>query len=196
MLTNEHGAEAVQAAKPRYHSVNGVWPDDLPPISDEEAIRLVKRLYRFAMKRPLRMSLKITSGNRNTWPRGGVFYVNPKCTGWTGGPDPGWQDIVHHVSHYCHHRLFPGHKPHDGRGTHAFLERSMIDYVVKSGFLDGKLKSKPKAPKVVKDPAVLKAERRAAAIVRWERKLKRAQNALRKLRTQQRRSAAQQARFS
>src|SRR5262249_32935213 len=31
-------------------------------------------------------------------------------------------------------------KPHDGRGTHACIERTMIEHVVNSGWLEGKLK--------------------------------------------------------
>src|SRR5215831_12252437 len=82
----------------KYASVNGAWPTNLPPITDQEAVALVKRLYRFAMKRPLKIPVKITTGNRETWVRRGVFYVNPKNR---TALQAGWHDMVHSVSHYC-----------------------------------------------------------------------------------------------
>lgn len=61
----------------------------------------------------------------------------------------GWYSLVHHVSHYAHLRLayiegLSGRqrKPHSG--SHARLETEMIRYVVAQGWLDGKLKPKPK----------------------------------------------------
>jgi hypothetical protein len=91
------------------------------------------------MGRKCPVPVKITTGNRLTWHRGDAFYVNPNRRK-NGNIDQGWPDIVHLLSHYVHARKYPGHKPHDGRGTHAFVERSMIQYVVESGWLEGKLK--------------------------------------------------------
>ena len=136
----------------RYRSVNGAWPKGtrdgraLKPTA-QEAVAAAKRLYRFAMKRPFQGKVKLTSGNRFTWIRGDVLYVNPDFRSglprsFAGGapvdPGGGWHELVHAVAHYCAQLLYPNHGPHDGR--HAFLERSMIEHVVKSGWLDGKLK--------------------------------------------------------
>jgi len=54
-------------------------------------IDLVRRLYRFAMERPLKIPVKVTTGNRETWVRRGVFYVNPNNRTTL---QPGWHDIV------------------------------------------------------------------------------------------------------
>lgn len=166
----------------KYHSVNSKWPDTLPELSGEEALAAAKRLYRFAMKRAWRGKWKLTSGRRYTWPRGGTFYVNPKRDGWAQG---GWHDLVHMMSHYCHRQLRPQDKPHDPR--HEYLERDMVAYVIRSGWLDGKLR---KVPKPKPDTKVEKLASIEARIKRWRSKQKRAATALKKLERQQRRLAA------
>lgn len=165
-----------------YEHVNAAWPAgtndgrDLKP-TPQEAVSAAKRLYRFAMKRPFKGKVKLTSGNRYTWIRSGVLSVNPD---WRNG---GWHELVHLMSHYCASRLYPNAK---GHGTqHHFLEKEMIEYVVKSGWLDGKLKRETKA-KEKPDPVALRAERVLKRIEAWERKRRRAETALRKLKRQQR----------
>jgi len=163
----------------RYQSVNGAWPDgDLPVPTSQEAISAAKRLYRLVMKRPFKGKIKPTSGRRYTYIRRGVMFVNAN-----GHHFGGWRDIVHDLSHYCHRRLYPRHKPHGGKGTHAWIEREMIEHAVNSGWLDGKLKRPDKAPR---ERNVI-AERQArilARITAWESKRKRAETALKKLRRQ------------
>lgn len=163
----------------KYQSVNGKWPEgtndgrDLIP-TDKEAISGAKRLYRKAMGRPFRGKVKLTSGNRYTYVRGGILYVNPNEKNWTG-KNGGWHEIVHGLSHHAARRLW--NEAHGPR--HAFIERELIDYVVSHGFLDGKLKreSKPKLPvKEARYTSIL------TRIKKWETKLKRADTALRKLR--------------
>ncbi len=162
----------------RYKYVNGAWPEVVPPLTGPEAVTAGKRLYRLVMKRAFRGKVKVGSGNRHTWIRSGVMTVNPD-----GRFRGGWRDLVHGLSHYCHRRLHPKQRPHDGRGTHAFIERTMIEHVVNSGWLDGKLKrqERPKAP------IDLKGARRGRVIARieaWEAKRKRAERALKKLNRQ------------
>jgi hypothetical protein len=130
----------------KYASVNGRWPETLPPITDHEAIELVRRLYRKFMGRSYTGQFKIASGNRNTLPRRGVYYVNPRRVYKWGGHEAGWKDIVHDVSHWVHWRRNPGKKPHGA--SHAWVEREMSQHVVASGWLDGKLKrvEKPAKP--------------------------------------------------
>jgi hypothetical protein len=113
--------------KRRYHSVNGAWPEgtndgrDLKP-TPQEAISAAKRLYRLAMKRPFRGKVELTSGNRQTWMRCGVLYVNPdEQDRWRGGG--GWHELVHSMSHLCARKLHPNAKPHDPQ--HVFLEKEM-----------------------------------------------------------------------
>jgi hypothetical protein len=173
--------EDAQNAPAKYASVNGAWPADLPPISDQEAMIAARRLYRMAFKRTFRGQVKITSGRRYNYIRNGVMYVNPG-----GHHFGGWRDLVHDLSHYAHRRLHPNHLPHSH--SHAWIEREMIEHVVKSGWLEGKLK------RVAKKPPPTADERTAARLVnlddrirRWETKRRRAETALAKLGRQRRR---------
>jgi hypothetical protein len=169
----------------KYHAVNGQWPEgtnagrDLKP-TPQEAVSAAKRLYRFALKKPFRGKIKMTSGRRYTWIRRGVMYVNPDCRG------QGWHELVHDLSHLFTHRLFPNAKGHGPQ--HAFLEKEMIAHVVNSGWLDGKLRSKVRE----KPPRDVHAERLArldASTKRWTTKLRRAETALRKIARQRARLA-------
>jgi hypothetical protein len=176
----------AQSAPAKYASVNGSWPPDLPAITNQEAIELVRRLYRKFMGRKCPVPIRIATGNRLTWRRGDRFDVNPNRVKH-GNIDQGWKDIIHLLSHYVHGRKFPGHKPHDGRGTHAFVERSMIEHVVNSGWLEGKLRRKLKPPATAEEKAALKARKLDGRIKRWESKRRRAETALTKLNRQRRR---------
>ena len=138
-----------------------------------EAIRAAKRLYRLVMGKPWHGTWKAGRGNHRTYPRwktGPVFLVNP---------GQGWHDMVHDLSHACWRRMKPGARPH--AAGHAYVERQMIEYVVTHGWLDGKLKPKEK-PKVD-----VKAKRYASIVKRlaqWERRKKRAETAIKKLKRQ------------
>lgn len=179
----------------RYQRVNGTWPEGtregraLKP-APQEAVTAARRLYRFAMKRPFRGKVKLTSGNRFTWVRRGVLYVNPdfksgpphsSADGAPVNPGGGWHELVHAMSHYCARCLYPNQRPHDGR--HAFLEQSMIEHIVNSGWLEGKLKP-PERRKRKIDLRQVRYERIEARIAAWEAKRRRAERALRNLRQQ------------
>jgi hypothetical protein len=164
----------------RYQSVNGAWPDAVPALTAAEATSAAKRLYRLGMGRAFRGKTRLTSGRRYNYVRRGVLFVNPK-----GHHFGGWRDLVHDLSHYCHRRKHPGHKPHDGRGTHAFIERTMIEHVVNSGWLDGRLK-RPDKPTKQTDVRALRQRRVLERLAAWEAKRKRAERALAKLRRQAR----------
>ena len=165
----------------KYQSVNGAWPEgtnegrDLKP-TPQEAMSGARRLYRKAFGRPFKGTMKLTSGRRVTWIRRGVFYVNPDERG-----NGGWHEIVHSVSHYACNRLHPNAKGHGAQ--HAFIERELIQYVVDSGWLEGKLRRPEKPPT---DARTIKAERVAQRLAAWEAKHRRAETALRKLRKQAR----------
>jgi hypothetical protein len=130
-----------------YDNVNATWPEDAPVPTPQEAIAGARKLVRLAAKLGgptspqlrTRFKWQATSGNRSTWPRAGVFYVNPDEF-----PFGGWKDICHGISHWAGRRLFPDAKPHDART--AFIERTLAEHVVASGWLDGKLRrqAKPK----------------------------------------------------
>jgi hypothetical protein len=181
--TNMTATEVIPVPA-KYHSVNSRWPAgtndgmDLKP-EPEEAMRAARRLYRFVFKRPFRGKMKLTSGNRRTYIRQGVFYVNPDCH--CGG----WHEIVHDISHYASVRLFPNAPGHGHQ--HAFIERELVKYVVENGFLDGKLKRPARAAPTPSDRRQARVDRLDERIARWDSKLRRAQNALRKLSRQRRR---------
>ena len=164
-----------------YVKVNAAWPSPPPPPpTPQEAIAAARRLYRKFRGKPWNGKWVATSGNRYTWPRRGVYKVNPDRQEAIGR---GWQAMVHDLSHYLHTRLHPGKTAH--HMTHAWLEREMISHVVTSGWLDGKLRSTAKAK--AKPPVQeIRAARIEARIVAWERKQKRAETALGKLYRQRR----------
>jgi hypothetical protein len=120
--------------------------------------------------------VRLTSGRRYTWIRNHVLHVNPDFR------DGGWHELVHLLSHYCAHKLFPNAKGHGPQ--HAEVERDMITHVVQSGWLDGKLK-RPETPKP--DRKVKKLDSVERRLKLWETKRKRAETAIRKLRAQQKR---------
>lgn len=168
--------------KPKYHSVHSKWPDVLPALDGDEAVSAAKRIYRKFRGRPWRGRWKVTSGNRYTYAPRGTFFVNPNRTDMAPGHEPGWPDLAHMMSHAIFRELKPHLRPHDRR--HEYLERDITNYIIEQGWLDGKLKRKPKAaPKPV-------TEVRYAAVLtklaKWNTKLKRAQTAIRKLQKQKR----------
>ena len=153
--------------------VNNKWPADIPPPSAQEAITGAKRLYRRAMGRPFRGKVVATTGNRITWVRRGVLYVNPNERG------QGWQEIVHSLAHYCHRRLNPGKRPHDWRALE--IEASLTRYAVENGFHQGKLKSKPRGTKPPEPVSVVRQQRLLDRKKAWEAKRRRADTALKKI---------------
>ena len=170
----------------KYAAVNGQWPEGkLPPLTPQEAMSAARRLYRFGLGKPWTRRVKLTSGQRHTWIRWGnkpgegrILFVNP---------DNGWHSLVHDLSHYVHRQKNPRDPSHGFK--HAWIERTMIEHVVRSGWLEGKLK-RPEKPKV--PLTVQRHQRVLARLAQWKTKLKRAQTAVKKL-EQQRRYYEQQA---
>lgn len=146
------------------------WSDKLPQLTEVEAERAAKRLYRFVFKKACKLKVVITSGRNHSYIRNGVLRVNPT---------QGWDNLVHGLSHSFYRRLHPGAKPHSGQ--HGSLERHMIQHAIASGWLDGKLK--PVSNKQPTDEQLVRYERVLASMGRWESKAKRAENALKKLAT-------------
>lgn len=175
---------------PSYGEVNGLWPEGpLPVPSGAEAIAgarlLIREGFRFHGKDKRwimqKRQFKLTSGNRRrTWPRNGVWYVNPDEKYDHGG---GWRAIIHNISHYVHWRVMPHMGGHE---FHSMTEAHLIRFALERGFLEGRLKR----PEKEKPPRDRKAERHAAAVLRlkrWETKAKRADTAIKKLRATVRR---------
>jgi hypothetical protein len=147
--------------------VNPLWPNPLPKLTGVEAERAAKRLYRHVFKKAWTGPIKVTSGRNYSYIRGGVLRVNP---------DKGWAELVHNLSHSFAYRLDRTTKPHSY--PHARLERDMVQYVIDQGWLDGKLKP---AEKVQPSAQEVRYQRTLESIKRWDAKLRRAENALKKL---------------
>lgn len=153
-----------------YTRVNVCWPGGgaiLPALTAPEAIRAARKLYRFATGDTWEPEPFITSGNRYSYIRGGFLYLNP---------ERGWKTFVHDLSHAF------SNDPHGP--DHARLEMRMIKEVIKRGWLSGNLKDRMKPEKPKPDPRSQKHARILARIETWERKRKRAETALKKLRRQ------------
>jgi hypothetical protein len=160
--------------------VNDQWnshPNNRVPPTPEEAIKGFKILYRAATGRTFKGVVKITSGNRHTWSRQhGVWTLNPNESNSFFG---GWREIVHSMSHYFHavnNRHLAPHHP-----KQAYLERKLTEVALRRGFLDGKLKPKPKAEKPPVDELAVAMERLEAREKAWATKQKRATNAIARL---------------
>lgn len=160
-----------------YARVTATWPPgELPALTDAEALKATRKLYRFAKGRTCRLQVRIGTGNTVTgYETHGGIVVNPNRV--RRGPmrhRAGWEDVVHLLSH----AFYSG--PHGGQ--HARFEMRMIKEVIKRGWLSGTLRTAPPAVAPAADPRDVKRARTVAAIGRWEAKERRATNALRKLR--------------
>jgi len=169
----------------KYDSVNSQWPEgtnegrDLKP-TPQEAMAAARRLYRLGFGKPFKGKIVLTSGNRATWIRGNVLYVNPDQRQWWCSTGGGWHEIVHGMSHYVAARLHGS--AHDHR--HAWIERTMIEHVVKSGWLDGKLRRPEKPKPTADDKRRAKLDGIERRLASWRTKRKRAETAIRKLERQ------------
>lgn len=193
-LMTEH-----QRVAKAYNAMNALWPKGMRAPTPKEAIAGARLLYRegfryHGKKWNKRTKFELVSAkNQYSWRHGDVFRVNPNKDSHGGG----WPAMVHDISHYVHGRVYPDKRGHE---SHLPTEKHLIEYAIAKGFPDGKLAraTKPKPvvepkpapePKPVKPKLSVKAQRAMAidaAVSRWESKLKRAQNALKKLKVKQR----------
>jgi hypothetical protein len=172
-----------------YETVNNQWPKEVPIPTPEEALRGARRLVRLALtlgppNRPkisvTRYRFKLTSGRRYSWPRRGVFYINPDKQEF--GVGRGWQALCHDLSHWAHQRLY-GKSGHTA--GHAYIEKRLGEFVIANGWLDGALK-KPAKLKEPVDRQEARHQRTIELIASWERKQKLAATKLKKLRIRKR----------
>lgn len=156
----------------RYRAVNGAWPVasfELPKLTDGEAKRAFRMLYRhrFGKKWMGRAPRIVRGQRRRTW--------------WNRlAPDAGWHSFIHDLSHDFHSRQYPGQNPHKG-SSHAAVEIDLIEFVVNRGWLEGKLKSKPREKKPAPDIRTVRKARAEQNLKRWLTKKKRAETAIKKL---------------
>lgn len=164
------------------------WPAKIPELTAPEAVRAAKRLWRFSMGTTFDGKVEVTSGNRRTYSR--FVTGSSESRRYDGNvrvlfvnPEQGWRDFIHDLSHHFHHMANPLERPHSA--FHAKFEARLVREVIRRGWLDGKLKDAPKAPVSKEDArkakrAVMLA-RAEARMVAWERKRKRAETAIKKL---------------
>lgn len=156
----------------RYNNVNELWIAVAPPaITAHEAERAARALYRkFGRKGeyPLQRATAKFRELRRVW----VTKSN------TLDGSRGWPRLVHDIAHRIHDARYRGsRRPHDP--LHAKFEYEIAEYVVnETDWLRGTLASAPM------DPAKLSEKKLAsvqASLKRWASKLRRAQNAIKKL---------------
>lgn len=156
-----------------YERANAVWPAEVPALTAGEAVRAARKLYRFVRRSRCFHKVEVTSGNRYSYGRGNVLFVNPTSTHHGGG----WKALLHDLSHWLD--TGPAHSK-----EHAKLEMRMVKEVVRRGWLTGSLKDKPKVEKPAADPKSVKYRCIVIRMDRWIAKKKRAERALEKLNRQ------------
>ena len=165
-----------------YGQVNRMWPDEIPPITKEEAFKAYKLLTRkFGSKKVWCEyynkweTKKLSIGRRR--PRRCWICLSGNCNLL----DRGWRRLVHDISHRVYDFRFP-QSSRDHNIAQAKIEQEMAQFVIDSGWLDGKLKSKPK-PKPTKDEKQTAKTKNLIKLIRsWERKETTAKTYIRKYR--------------
>lgn len=133
------------------------------------AMNYIRARYREVFKKKFPYRFHIGSGNRRTWATYGTFTVNP---------DQGWHDINHDMSHWLERRLTgDAHSNQQLR-----MERDGAALICRRFLRDEPYVE----PKKQLDKVAIRAGQVDANIKRWEAKLKRAANALKKLKTKKR----------
>lgn len=142
--------------------VFNVWP--------RHAASYCRAMYKKATGRKLNLPIRYGTGNRLTWARDGVLTINPSS---------GWKEINHDFTHWIERRTTgDAHSDH-----HLQLERDGAQMIRRRFLTDG---PEPKVEKPKRDLVAERAKRVDANIERWEKKLKRAETALKKLRKKKR----------
>ncbi len=149
---------------------DGVPAQQMSNVWKRHAASYVRAFWKSQTERKFRWKIRLGTGNRRSWLQDGVFTVNP---------DQGWHDINHDLSHFIERRTSG-----DGHGE-GHLERERLGaQLIRRRFLE----EEPE-PVIKKAPVDLIAKRAASVdtrIEKWEKKLKRATAALRKLKKQKR----------
>lgn len=168
--------------KAAYEQVNALWPEGQLPMTDGEAARAARKLYRYAMGQTFDGEVEVSSGNRQT-------KLERDQSTWTKGkmivnPSKGWHHFVHSLSHWFYWHANPGEKPHTK--DHARFEAKLVKEVLKRGWLDGRLKVEEPPPESTDDKRLARLVRIDLLIQKWDKKACRAEAALAKLHAQRR----------
>ena len=156
-----------------YSDANSTLPDTIPYITKAEALRAYKKLVRkFGVKEKKSLYrdefVKVKKAIR-TYNRPRKVWI---ClSGCSGTLHKGWRRLIHDVAHEIFRWRSPGLPDHCKH--QADFETEIVKHVLKSGWLNGTLKSKPK-PKLSSDEKIsIKIKRLQDNIKHWETKLKR-----------------------
>ena len=155
-----------------YGQVNRMWPDELPILEKIEAERAYKRLInKFGSKkiryydkwinRKLKV-YRIRKRGTKTW-KTEVRKCWLSLNGDTNSLSKGWRRLVHDVSHYVYDFRFPNSRDHNI--AQAKIEQEMAQFVIDSGWLEGKLKP------IIKQP-LTKDEKKSKKLLNFEKLLK------------------------
>jgi hypothetical protein len=182
-----------------YGQVNRMWPNELPILEKIEAERAYKRLInKFGSKKVwseysnkwITKKMKVRQTRKKGCPLGNA---NPrywkvrvrKCwlslNGDTNSLSKGWRRLIHDVSHYVYDFRFPNSRDHNI--AQAKIEHEMAQFVIESGWLEGKLKSKPKAKPTNYEKQNAKIINLEKLIKSWETKEQRAKTYTKKYKT-------------
>tara|TARA_S200002703_G_scaffold150990_1_gene149881 strand:- start:2137 stop:2712 length:576 start_codon:yes stop_codon:yes gene_type:complete len=175
-----------KASRKTYGQVNRMWPDNLPYLESDEALRAYKRLVnKFGKKETMHPTL----GWRKRKLHPGIKKPR-KCwvclSGDSSSLRRGWRRLVHDVSHRIYDWRFPKSNRHHDIAQ-ARIEQEMSQFVIDSGWLDGKLKSKSKAKPTKDEKQNVKIISLEKLIKSWETKEKRAKTYINKYKTKLRR---------
>ena len=149
--------------------VETIWNEGSTPaqrrnVHPNLAMNYVRAFWKQEVGSKFRWKIRIGTGNRRTWLHRGVFTVNP---------EQGWHDINHDLGHFIERRRSGGAHT----DSQLRLERNGARLIVRKFLRDEPYVE----PKTLRDPVAERAARVESGIKRWDAKLKRAANALKKL---------------
>lgn len=154
----------------------------LPKLRPDEAKKAAVKLYKWLGGIPPK-NVKLTSGNRATWIRDREYGAPMLMVNAAAG----WAELVHDIGHLWWNRRL-GYRGHSEE--HARLEVSLVEHVLESGWLEGKLHREKPPPPSKLEKARLAVQRLDAAKEREEKRHARNVKALRTRAAKARRSLA------
>lgn len=164
----------INGLEASYEPANHILPKDLPYITKDEATKAASLLIRkFGKSKDA-----CPSRTRDMYSRPIIRKVWVCLSGNPSTLNRGWRRLIHDLAH----RIFRYKSPTlpDHCKLQAEFEAKLVTYVKNSGWLQGKLKSKPKAKISNDDKKIIKITRLKANILRWETKMKRGNTYLKK----------------
>jgi hypothetical protein len=147
-------------------------PNPLPKLTAPAATNAARRLWRYAVGETFTGKVKLTTGNRNTWCRNGVLYVNPT---------PGWEKLVNDLAWLFARRANPTEVI--SRAFVAKVEAKLWREIDKRGWLVQVERELPPDVAVIMEHIKrenLRRKQLEAGVKRWTTKLARAQTMLTK----------------